>query len=220
MAVAGSHDGRKDMKRMNERSALLVVDVQIDFCPGGSLAVPGGDAAVPVINRYIELFRSLGHPVIASRDWHPPVTKHFREFGGIWPPHCIQGSRGASFHPRLALPDGALVVSKGMDPEQDDYSALDARLETGTTLKDHLAAGGVKNLYVCGLATDYCVRETSLDALATGFTVTVLQDACKGVNLKKGDSARALEEIAGEGGKLADFASVERELGAAGQQTG
>jgi nicotinamidase/pyrazinamidase len=208
------------MKRMNERSALLVVDVQIDFCPGGSLAVPGGDAAVPVINRYIELFRARGIPVIASRDWHPPVTRHFRKFGGLWPPHCVQGSRGAQFHPGLNLPDDVIVVSKGMDPERDDYSALQAELEGGTPLKGHLAATGVENLYVCGLATDYCVRETSLDALAAGLSVTVLQDACRGVDLAKGDSDRALKEIAERGGKMADLAAIERGLQETAQQTG
>jgi nicotinamidase/pyrazinamidase len=198
---------------MNERSALVVVDVQIDFCPGGNLAVPGGDAIVPVINRYAEMFRAKGVTIVASRDWHPAVTRHFREFGGLWPPHCVQGSRGARFHPLLKLPDDVIVVSKGMVPDRDDYSALQARLVSGISLKEHLSATGVKNLYICGLATDYCVRETSLDALAAGFSVTVLQDACRGVDLKKGDSARALEEFAGKGGKLADLAAIEKELG-------
>jgi nicotinamidase/pyrazinamidase len=197
---------------MQEQSVLLVVDVQIDFCPGGSLAVPGGDVIIPVINRYIELFRSKGIPIIASRDWHPPVTRHFREFGGIWPPHCVQGSRGARFHPRLTLPADVIVVSKGMDPDRDDYSALQAHLETGIPLGEHLAALGVKALYICGLATDYCIRETSLDALAAGFSVAVLQDACKGVDLKKGDSARAFKDIAEKGGIMAELAAIENIL--------
>jgi nicotinamidase/pyrazinamidase len=196
---------------MDRRSALLVVDMQIDFCPGGSLAVPGGDAIIPVINRYIELFRSRGLPVIATRDWHHPVTRHFREFGGLWPPHCVQGSAGALFHPELRLPGDVVVVSKGMDPARDDYSSFRATLETGLTLREHLENAGVTKLYLCGLATDYCVRDTSLDALKAGLGVTVLQDAVRGVDLEAGDSARALEEITRMGGKLADLAAIEKE---------
>ena len=159
----------KEIHQMDKQSALVVVDVQIDFCPGGSLAVPGGDAIIPVINRYIEIFRTKGIPVFATRDWHPPVTRHFREFGGLWPPHCVQGSVGARFHPALKLPDDVIVVSKGMDPGRDDYSSFRATLETGSSLQEYLRNAGVTKLYICGLATDYCVRETSLDALGAGL---------------------------------------------------
>ena len=185
--------------------------MQIDFCPGGSLAVPGGDAIIPVINRYIEIFRSRGIPVFATRDWHPPVTRHFREFGGLWPPHCVQGSVGARFHPALKLPDDVIVVSKGMDPGSDDYSSFRATLETGSSLQEYLGKAGVTKLYICGLATDYCVRETSLDALKAGLSVIVLKDAVKGVDLKAGDSARALKEITRGGARLADLAAIEKE---------
>ena len=196
---------------MDKQSSLLVVDVQIDFCPGGSLAVPGGDAIIPVINRYIEIFRTRGIPVFASRDWHPPITGHFREFGGLWPPHCVQGSVGARFHPALKLPDDVIVVSKGMDPGRDDYSALQATLETGLPLQEYLGNAGVAKLYICGLATDYCVRETSLDALGAGLSVIVLKDAVKGVDLKAGDSTRALKEITRAGAHLVDLAAIEKE---------
>jgi nicotinamidase/pyrazinamidase len=194
---------------MEKNAALLIVDVQIDFCPGGSLAVPEGDVIIPAINRYIELFRKKGLPVIASRDWHPPVTSHFRQFGGLWPPHCVQGSEGARFHPLLKLPADATVVSKGMDPEKDDYSALHAVTEQGTPLPDLLDELGTERLYIGGLATDYCVRESTLEGLKQGFSVTVLKDAVKGVDLKPGDSARALKELAKAGAELVDFPTIE-----------
>lgn len=200
---------------MKRRSAFLVVDVQIDFCMGGSLAVPGSDAIIPVINRYIEIFRSAGVPVFATRDWHPPVTRHFRQFGGLWPPHCVAGSVGARFHPGLKLPGDAVVVSKGIDPDRDDYSTFQAVLESGEPLRDHLVNLGVTKLYICGLATDYCVRETSLDALKAGLSVTVLADAVRGVDIHACDSERALTEIAGLGGNMADMAAIEEEFRAA-----
>ena len=193
---------------MEKNVALLIVDVQIDFCPGGSLAVPDGDTILPVINRYIGLFRKNGLPIIASRDWHPLVTGHFRQFGGLWPPHCVQGSEGARFHPLLKLPTDAAVVSKGMDPEKDDYSALQAVTEQGTPLPDLLDELGTERLYIGGLATDYCVRESALEGLKQGFSVTVLKDAVKGVDLKPGDSARALKELVKAGAELADFPTI------------
>ncbi len=197
---------------MLKHSILLVVDMQVDFCPGGSLSVPGGDMIIPVINRYIELFQAHGLPVVATRDWHPPVTSHFREFGGLWPPHCVEESPGARFHPALRLPGDVIVVSKGMDPKRDEYSSFRALLATGLPLEEYLAKRGVAHLFICGLATDYCVRETSLDALKAGLAVTVLTDAIKGVDLTPGDSERALKEIAGAGAKHADLPTVEELL--------
>lgn len=197
---------------MIKHSVLLVVDMQVDFCPGGSLAVPGGDAIIPVINRYIEIFRAHGVPVIVTRDWHPPVTSHFREFGGLWPSHCVQESAGAQFHPALKLPEDVIIVSKGMDPSRDDYSSFRAILKTGGFLQDLLKEKGMTKLFICGLATDYCVRETSLDALHAGLAVTVLKDAVRGVDLEAGDSARALEEITTAGAVLADLAGIEKEF--------
>jgi nicotinamidase/pyrazinamidase len=195
-----------------ERAVILIVDMQIDFCPGGSLAVAEGDTIIPLINRYIELFRTGGVPVIASRDWHPPVSDHFSQYGGLWPPHCIQGSAGAGFPPALRLPDDVTVVSKGSDPHRDDYSAMQATLASGLSLTEQLKKTGLTHLYLCGLATDYCVKWSALDALQEGFEVTVLMDAVKGVELSPGDSLRALEEIVGAGGELADLALIEKRL--------
>lgn len=197
---------------MAEGAAFLIVDVQVDFCPGGSLAVPGGDTIIPLINRYIRLFRKKGVPVFASRDWHPAVTSHFVQYGGLWPPHCVQGSEGARFHPLLKLPADVTVVSKGMDPDKDDYSAFHAVTEQGEPLPERLRKLGIVRLYLCGIATDYCVRASALEGMKQGFTVTVLKDAIKGVNLKPGDSTRALKEIVKAGGELADLAEIEEKI--------
>ena len=184
---------------MDRDSALLIVDVQRDFCPGGTLSVPGGDAVVEPINRLARAFAGAGLPVIASRDWHPAETRHFRPFGGAWPPHCIQGSQGAAFHPDLRLPAGTVVVSKGTDPAADGYSAFEAATEDGRDLGRLLEDLGVRRLLIGGLATDYCVRATALQALAMGLAVTVVTDAVAGVDLEPGDSAGAMAELARAG---------------------
>lgn len=184
---------------MTRRPGLLVVDVQNDFCPGGSLAVPDGDRIVPRVNRSIDLFARRKLPVLATRDWHPRVTKHFKEYGGAWPRHCIQGTKGARFHPDLALPPDAVVLSKGMDPEQDSYSGFQAYNGRGRDLESVVHDLGIDELFVCGLATDYCVRATALDAVRRGIRVRVLADAVKGVDVKPGDSKVALEEMRAAG---------------------
>ena len=176
-------------------AALLLVDVQIDFCPGGALPVPDGDRIVAPLNRVAACFAAGGLAVVASRDWHPPVTRHFSGYGGIWPPHCVQDSPGAAFHPALHLPEGTLVISKGSDPDSDSYSAFDGRSTDGSSLKGILAARQVRQLYVAGLATDYCVRSSVLDARKAGLEVTVLTDAIAGVDIVAGDSEKALEEM-------------------------
>lgn len=186
--------------------ALLVVDVQNDFCPGGSLAVPAGDRVVPVLNRYIQRFRELKAPIYASRDWHPPATRHFQSGGGVWPPHCVQGTKGAEFHPGLALPPEAVLVSKGMDPAEDAYSCFQAEEAGGEDFAVSLGARGIQRLFVGGLATDYCVRATVLDALHEGFQVVVLRDAIAAVDVTPGDGERAIEEMRVAG---AVFATVE-----------
>jgi nicotinamidase/pyrazinamidase len=165
--------------------ALVVVDVQNDFCPGGSLAVPDGDSVVPVLNRYAERFDAQGAAVFASRDWHPPRTKHFAAYGGIWPPHCVQGTPGAEFHPALRLPPSAIVVSSGMAEDEDGYSAFDARDEQRRL---RVTAGRARDPASLrrGLATDYCVKATALDALRAGLTVVVLQDAVRAVDVTPG----------------------------------
>jgi nicotinamidase/pyrazinamidase len=172
-------------------AALILVDVQNDFCPGGSLAVPDGDKVVPVLNRQAERFGKAGRPVIASRDWHPAETTHFK----TWPPHCVQDQPGAQFHASLRLPAGTVVVSKGTGATEDAYSAFQARDDAGRPLADILRQRGVRRLMVGGLATDYCVRATVLDALRQGFQVTVLENGIKGVELHPGDSARAVDEM-------------------------
>jgi len=184
---------------MSRKPALLVVDLQNDFCPGGSLGVPDGDRIVPRVNRTIELFARRGLPILATRDWHPAVTKHFKEFGGAWPPHCVQGTKGARFHPGLRLPKDVVLLSKGMDPEQDSYSGFQAVSPQGRDLESVIRDLGVDELYVCGLATDYCVRATALDAVRRGLRVRVLKDAIKGVDLKPGDSETAVEEMRAAG---------------------
>jgi len=180
---------------MEQGSALLIEDVQNDFCAGGSLAVPGGDEVVPVLNRYIELFREKGLPVFASRDWHPEDSRHFREGGGIWPTHCVQGSLGARFHPDLRLPEDVIVISKGMNSEENGFSSFEAVTGDGKDFLECLREMGITHLYVGGLATDYCVKYTVLDALQRGFDVTLLLDAVRGVDLMPGDSEGAIREM-------------------------
>jgi len=184
---------------MLKDAALLLVDVQNDFCPGGALAVPEGDRVIPPLNRAAARFAALGRPVYASRDWHPERTRHFAKFGGEWPAHCVQGTSGAMLHPDLNLPPTAIILSKGRDPEVDDYSAFAAMDFSGTTLAELLQQQGVKQLFVGGLATDYCVRATVLDGLAAGFEVVVIEDGIAGVDLQPGDSDRAREEMLSAG---------------------
>ncbi|MBI3324932.1 MAG: nicotinamidase [Candidatus Omnitrophica bacterium] len=176
--------------------ALLIVDVQRDFCPGGSLPVPGGDRVVPVLNRYIRLAAQAGLPLVACRDWHPPKTRHFAPYGGAWPVHCVEHTPGAAFHPDLALAAGAGIVSKGMDPDQDSYSCFDGTLE-GIAFERWLRGRGISGLIIGGLATDYCVKATVIDAAKRGFAVTVLTDAIAGVDVTSGDVERALAQMRG-----------------------
>jgi len=187
-------------------AALVLVDVQNDFCPGGALAVADGDMVVAPLTWAAERFAAADRPVFASRDWHPQQTSHFAAYGGPWPVHCVQGTPGAAFHPALRLPAAARVLSKGDDPRRDDYSAATAHDEAGTTLVELLREKGVREVWVGGLATDYCVKATVLDLLAAGFAVTLLADAIAGVDLQPGDSDRALAEMQAAG---ADVAQVQ-----------
>lgn len=198
----GPAGGPSFAKAMNEQllrkgDALVVVDVQNDFCPGGALPVPEGDRVVPVINAWIRAARGAGVPVFASRDWHPPGHASFRERGGPWPPHGVQGSWGARFHPDLELPPEAVVVDKGTDPDRDAYSAFE-----GTDLARRLREAGARRLWVGGLALDYCVRATVLDALRNGFAVRLLRDATRPVEVRPGDGDRALGEMAAAGAEI------------------
>ena len=181
-------------------AALLLVDVQNDFCPGGALAVPHGDRVIPALNRLIERFKSQGNPVYASRDWHPSDTRHFRASGGPWPPHCVADTPGAAFHPQLQLPADTIVISKGQNRSDDGYSAFEGVADNGRTLAEDLRARGVSELYVGGLATDYCVRATVLDARKAGFPVTVVTDGIAGIGPE--DVSRALDEMRQAGAML------------------
>ena len=180
---------------MQDREALVIVDVQNDFCPGGSLAVPDGHKVVPALNRYIGKFKAANLPIVATRDWHPERTSHFNTGGGVWPPHCIRGSRGADFHPDLRLPDDAVIISKGMGVDEDSYSAFQGISAAGIKAADLLRQRGVERLSIGGLATDYCVKQTVLDGLKEGFKVVLLEDAIRGVDLQPGDSERAIAEM-------------------------
>jgi len=184
------------------RDALVIVDVQNDFCPGGALGVRDGDRVVAIVNRYAEKFAARGAAVFASRDWHPARTKHFKAFGGVWPPHCVQGTPGADWHRDLRLPSETTVVSKGMDPESDAYSAFQAETDDGMPFTATLAERGIERLFVGGLATDYCVKSTALDALKESFEVFVLEDASRAVDLEPGDGARALDEMRTAGARI------------------
>ena len=184
-------------------SALLIVDVQNDFCPGGALPVPHGDRVVPVLNHYIAEASAHGLPIYASRDWHPARTTHFAAFGGEWPVHCVQHSRGACFRSDLRLPSSTVVVTKGERADHPGYSAFDGYAEGGANLLSMLQAQHVTHLFVGGLATDYCVKQSVLDARAAGLEVTVLSDAIAGVDVHPGDSARAMAEMRDAGARLA-----------------
>lgn len=187
---------------MKTKKALLIVDVQNDFCPGGALGIPQGDKIIPAINKYIKIFQKNKLPIFVTRDWHPVRTAHFKDFGGTWPVHCIQNTFGAAFHPELKLPKkGIIFLYKGMDPAQDSYSAFQAEDERGMGLPELLKRLGVGEIYIAGLATDYCVRFSARDALKQGFKVKILIDAIKGVDLKPRDSEKALKEMLRLGAK-------------------
>ena len=193
---------------MTDKPALLVVDVQNDFCPGGALAVPDGDRVVAPLNRAAAIFAAAGLPVFATRDWHPPHTTHFQVHGGLWPVHCVQGSPGAAFHPDLRLPAGTIQLFKGIDEHRDGYSAFDGVDEAGRELAVLLAEQGIDQLYLGGLATDYCVRTTVLDARQRGLAATVLIDAIAGVDLQPGDSERALAVMEKAGARMLKVAEI------------
>ena len=188
----------------SKKRALIIVDVQNDFCPGGSLAVARGDEVVAPLNELIEEFLERGEPVFKSRDWHPEKTKHFTAYGGTWPVHCVQNTKGAEFHPALIDDMHIRVVSKGMGDE-DCYSAFD-----GTDLALQLRRLGVEEVWIGGLATDYCVKNTVLDALKEGFDVKALENAMRAVELKPGDGEAALTEMREAGAEINNSADFEK----------
>ncbi len=189
-------------------NTLILVDLQNDFCPGGALAVPEGDAVIPVANALQPRFDA----VVATQDWHPPNHGSFAvnhpgkkigdvtELDGLeqilWPVHCVQGTPGAELHPRLDRSRIAHLVRKGTDPTLDSYSGFfDNAHRKSTGLADYLKGRGVSEVFVCGLATDYCVKFTALDAVDLGFTTTLIRDACRGIDQQPGDVERAIAEM-------------------------
>lgn len=205
--------------------ALIVVDVQNDFCPGGALAVPDGDQVVPVINRLMPLFPL----VVATQDWHPPDHQSFAanhpgcQQGQVievaampqvlWPVHCVHGTAGADFHPGLDVMRIQTVVRKGLQPEIDSYSGFfDNARRRATDLHPFLQTQGVQRVFVCGLATDYCVKHTCLDGRSLGYEVYLIEDACRGVNLSPGDVQRAIDEMRREGVEVVQSGDVARLL--------
>lgn len=197
---------------MPRRTALLIVDVQNDFCPGGSLAVPDGDRVIEPLNIMIERAVKEDWLVVVSRDWHPRETSHFAEFGGKWPSHCVKETHGAEFHRDLILSSVPHhVVSKGCCKDEDAYSAFQGygdcvfaqRGESGgASLNVMLRGHDVTMLYVGGLATDYCVKATVLDACRFSFKTQVLANACRAVELNEGDGRRAVMEMMRAGAEI------------------
>ena len=181
----------------SRKKALIVVDVQNDFCPGGSLAVAHGDEVVAPLNRLIKEFLDRGEPVYKTRDWHPARTKHFAAYGGTWPVHCVQGTPGAEFHPDLSDDPRVTTISKGFDESADGYSGFD-----GTNLAQLLQEEGVEQVWIGGLATDYCVKETVLDAVRNGFEVKALAEAMRPVNVNSEDGAKAVEQMRASGAEI------------------
>ena len=182
------------------KNALIIVDVQNDFCPGGALAVADGDQVVPVINRLMPSFPL----VVASKDWHPKETVHFKK----WPPHCVQGSKGADLHPKLDSSKIHKIFQKGTLNKDDGYSAFEA---TNADLAEFLKNQGVTDLYVAGLATDYCVKASALDADKNGFETYVVEDAVAAVNVKPGDGEKALKEMAHAGVTLIQSSEITKD---------
>ncbi len=170
--------------------ALVVVDVQLDFCAGGALAVKDGEDVVPPINSVMGLFEH----VVVSRDWHPPGHCSFDDepkfVDGSWPAHCVADTQGAEFHPGLKAPSDALIVSKATNKDKEAYSDFE-----DTELAEQLRFRAVKRIFVCGLATDYCVKFTALDGVKNGFDVVLLEDACRGVDIPEGSAKAAIEEM-------------------------
>lgn len=195
-------DGGRLPGALRKGDVLVVVDVQADFV-SGSLAIPGAASVIAPLNAWIDAFARRGLPIVATRDWHPADHRSFREHGGPWPAHCVAGTPGAAFAPGLALPAETWIISKATQPDRDAYSGFE-----GTTLADWLRHKGTARLFVGGLATDYCVLHTVLDACERAFGTFVLADAIAAVNARPGDGDRArvtMEEAGAAFVKLAEI---------------
>jgi nicotinamidase/pyrazinamidase len=190
--------------RLKTGDALVVVDVQRDFLRGGSLAVPDGDAVVPVLNQYLRQFEAAGLPTIATRDWHPVDHCSFVAEGGTWPAHCVQDSPGAEFAEALRLPDDTVLISKGTKSDAEAYSGFDS-----TDLARRLNDAMVTRVFIGGLATDYCVLATVRDAISAGFEVFLLRDAVRAVNVEAGDGHKAVDEMCVLGASLIELHALD-----------
>ncbi len=175
---------------LTSEDALIVADIQNDFLPGGRLAVSNGHGIIGTVNQYIKKFTNAKRPVFATRDWHPPNHCSFEQQGGPWPVHCVAGTTGAAFSRALKLPDDVRIVSKARDRDKEAYSAF-----SGTTLHEQLKQLSIRRLFVCGLATEYCVLNTVKDAIACGHTVFLLQDAIRAIDAQPNDGSRAIEQM-------------------------
>jgi len=192
--------------KITKSDALLITDIQKDFLPGGALPVTDGDQIIPVLNDYERFFEEANASIFASRDWHPRDHISFKEQGGIWPPHCVQNTKGANFSPDLRLPVDSVIISKATDPKHEAYSVFE-----GTDFADQLKKYGVKRLFIGGIATDYCILNTVLDARKLGYDTVVLMDATLGINVKPGDVNRAVETMLKAGSQQAtvtDFPDI------------
>ncbi len=203
----------KDWK-IGKQDALIIADIQIDFLPGGALPIKEGDQTIPALNDYAKIFEKANAKIIVSRDWHPLNHISFKDQGGPWAPHCIQNTDGAKFDPRLKLPNEAIVVSKATDPAKEAYSVFD-----GTDLAVKLKSQAISRVFVGGLATDYCVVNTVLDARKMGFDAVVLMDATRGINVEPGDVDRAIRAMIKSGAQQVTLADFPEPEGLAGEES-
>lgn len=194
---------------LQDGDALVIVDMQNCFLPGGNLAIAGSDRALKPVNRLSRIFEHQERPLAFSRDWHPPDHVSFKEQGGPWPAHGVAGTKDAAFSPELNIPVTAAVFSKATVKNSEEYSAFLAKSENGLTLKSWLEKHDIKRVWMAGLATDYCVLNTVLDLLKAGYAVIVLTDAIHAVNGKAGDGERALAEMVSQGAQTAKTSQVE-----------
>lgn len=184
-------------------SALIVVDMQNDFLPGGKLEVPNSDTIIPIINEYIKIFEKKGLPVVFTRDWHPENHLSFKENGGIWPKHCVQNTEGVQINKDIYIPNNSVIINKAFQSDMEAYSGFQ-----NTDLDQKLKEMNVKNLFVCGVATDYCVLNTVLDAIKLNYKVYLLIDAIKGVDVNPNDSEEAIKKMISNGVELLVFDEI------------
>jgi len=189
--------------QLQNADALLIVDVQNDFLPGGTLAVPNGDQVIPALNQCIGLFTRHALPIVATRDWHPEHHCSFKDRGGPWPPHCIAGTPGAAFADNLMLPENTVIISKAEKADRDAYSGFEK-----TKLHHHLQSMGIRRLVVGGLATDFCVLNTVKDGLKLGYRILLLVDAIRAVNLRAGGGDHAIADMKAAGAEIIESAAL------------